>query len=82
MENPITVKNLQEVLDSGSISFPDHQWIVGCDPYKVEEPLNFWHKIKYKLGLKYKTKDVGWEYTVFKQQVIDGKITVEYKGRE
>lgn len=60
----------------------EFQWVVSCDPYKVEEPLNLWHKIKCKLGLKYKTKDIGWEYALLKSRKVEGKIVVEYKGRE
>jgi len=58
------------------------QYVIGCDPCKETEPLNFWHKIKSKIGLKYKTKDVGWSYIVTKLENIDGKLDSTYEGRE
>jgi len=63
-------------------NMPTSQYVIGCDPYKETEPLNFWHKIKSKIGLKYKTKDVGWSYTITKLENIDGKLVAVYKGRE
>ena len=61
---------------------PKDQYIIGCDPYQVEEPLNFWHKILSKMKMKHKTKYVGWEYTVLKLSEIEGKLVAEYKGRD
>lgn len=58
------------------------QYVIGCDPYKVEEPLNFWHEIKAKMGLQYRTKDAGRSYTVCKLSKIEGKLVAEFKGRE
>jgi len=37
--------------------FPTYNYICGFDDYLPEEPLNFWNKIKKKLGLKYKVKE-------------------------
>jgi len=58
------------------------QYIIGCDSYKVEEPLNFWHKILAKMSMSHKTKNVGWEYTVFKLSEIEGKLVGEHINRK
>lgn len=67
----ILSKNQEEVL-------PSFKYIAACDPYKVEEPLNFWHKIKMKLGFKYKTKELGWSYTLHKIETVNGKKVIIY----
>lgn len=61
---------------------PLEQYVIGCDPYEVEEPLNFWHRILAKMKITHKTKCVGWEHTVYKLSRIEGKLIVEFKGRE
>lgn len=73
---------LNEKYSEGTLLPPLYQYVIASDPYQEEEPLNFWHKIKSKIGLKYKTKIIGYSYTVLRQEVIEGKIVVEYKGRE
>lgn len=58
------------------------KYVIGCDPYKEEEPLNFWHKILAKLNMKHKTKYIGWSYTVFKLSQIEGKEIYEHINRK
>ena len=48
------------------------QFIAGFDNYKKVECLNFYHKIRKFLGLKYKIKDRNINCTIFK--VTDGAV--------
>lgn len=48
------------------------QFIAGFDDYKKVECLNFYHKIRKFLGLKYKIKDRNINCTIFK--VTDGAV--------
>lgn len=48
------------------------QFIAGFDNYKKVECLNFYHKIRKFLGLKYKIKDRNTNCTIFK--VTDGAV--------
>ena len=53
----------------------DENWNIGEDlfkqsakvvsePKEVKEPINLFHKIKKKLGLKYREEVVGYYYTI------------------
>lgn len=50
------------------------KYIVSCDPYKVVEPKNFYHKIRKALGMKY--KESGWAYAV-----TENKQGIEINGQ-
>lgn len=65
----ILEKDIQE-----SSTLEEFKYVVGCDPYKVQEPKNCFEKIKKRLGLNYKVQDVRWEYVVSK---IDNKGNIE-----
>lgn len=58
------------------------QYILGCDDYLPEEGLNFWNKIKKKLGLKYKVKERNGYIPVGKIETINGKQVISYEGRK
>ena len=58
------------------------QYIFGYDDYLPEEPLNFWNKIKKKMGLKYKVKERNGYITVAKIETINGKQVISYEGRK
>jgi len=55
------------------------QYIIGCDDYLPSEPLNFWNKIKKKLGLKYKVKERNSYIAVGKIETINGKQVISYE---
>lgn len=59
--------------------FPTHNYICGFDPYLPEEPLNFWNKIKKKLGLKYKVKERNSYIAVGKIETVNGKQVISYE---
>lgn len=58
------------------------KYIFGFDDYLPEEPLNFWNKLKKKLGLKYKVKESRGSITIGKVEIINGKQVISYEGRE
>jgi len=58
------------------------QYILGFDDYLPEEPLNFWNKIKKKLGMKYKVKEGNSYIAVGKIETINGKQVISYEGRK
>lgn len=57
---------------------PKCVYVVGFDAYQEEKPLNFWNKIKKKLGLKYKRKESNSIGVIGKIETINGKKVVSY----
>ncbi len=52
----------------------DYKYIAGFDPYeKVNEPVNFWNKLKKFLGMKFKAKESNSYCSVYKRY-SDGRI--------
>jgi len=68
----------ETVLDK---EFTTHNYICGFDDYLPEELLNFWNKIKKKMGLKYKVKERNSYIAVGKIETINGKQVISYEGR-
>jgi len=54
------------------------EYICGFDDYLPEEAVNFWNKIKKKIGLKYKVKESNSYGAIGKIETIDGKQIVSY----
>jgi hypothetical protein len=49
----------------------DYEYVAGFDPYeKVDEPVNFYHKLRKFLGMKFKTNS----YCSVYKRYTDGRI--------
>lgn len=54
-------------------NFEKYKYIVGCDPYEEEKPINIYNKIKKFLGLSYKVKESN-SYVAIYKVGSDGSI--------